>query len=767
MSLTLARVELNNFRLHKNVVFEPKQTGLVTITGPNGSGKSSIVNAVEWALYGTKHKGISKNSDLIREGVDPKKTEVFVKVDFISGDTVYRVIRTIKSASLTEAEIYRSPSLEDYKNDKSEGKMEIEDRDPFAAGVSDVSREVKRILGMDEKGFLTAVKVAQKEVDGIILSGKAERGKVIEDLTGISSLTIALKKAREEHRDLKKTSEFFTASRDDLNALQAEVDALIPKVGDKREALVSVRDDAKEKKESFDQLKEEVRQQQEIVDQNKMNSEKIIEIKGRIKAGEVTVSDLLQERQDKKKELTVFGHSPMTLDAAEKAMSSLNAEMSSLSSARINLESRVSSIESKKKSLDESIAKKGYEKIEDLIGEMRTLKADSESLQNEINDLQDQSSSVVSEGKKINVAIDALTQDDGTCPTCLQRVADPSEAVELLQGQVASLRKKNKEIKSSIEEKKALLAEKKTNFDELNQIRVSWKSIAEDIETIESMKKEIMDYEFKEKIVSNKIKSAESDLADARDLKSKKDEYDRIIARYNKADEVLSGLKSQLSSLEESIGENKPLSEAKMASLRKKMDAASDAYIKVAEKYSSDKADYKEIEESLKYKQKELDAMKESVEKYEKSLLAVERSVSALKVVEEYREDRISESIPLIEAHASEMMNRFTSGKFTQILMDHNFNVSIVRANGVKVPIGTLSGGEMSAAAIAIRLAIAIVLDTSLLILDEALVSQDLERSERILSVVKDYFHGQIILIAHSSVIHEVSDQNFELNRDD
>ena len=51
----------------------------------------------------------------------------------------------------------------------------------------------------------------------------------------------------------------------------------------------------------------------------------------------------------------------------------------------------------------------------------------------------------------------------------------------------------------------------------------------------------------------------------------------------------------------------------------------------------------------------------------------------------------------------------------------------------------------------------------NLLILDEILVSQDAERTEKILATLKDVCKGQVIIIAHNDNISSIADSVFEI----
>ena len=59
-ALTIKTVEIHNFRTHKKLTESFPESAITHITGGNGAGKSSIVNAIPWALFGTRPAGVTK-----------------------------------------------------------------------------------------------------------------------------------------------------------------------------------------------------------------------------------------------------------------------------------------------------------------------------------------------------------------------------------------------------------------------------------------------------------------------------------------------------------------------------------------------------------------------------------------------------------------------------------------------------------------------------------------------------------------------------------
>ena len=106
--------------------------------------------------------------------------------------------------------------------------------------------------------------------------------------------------------------------------------------------------------------------------------------------------------------------------------------------------------------------------------------------------------------------------------------------------------------------------------------------------------------------------------------------------------------------------------------------------------------------------------------------------------------------------------NTYIDNKFTQLILTDKFETFVITENNVKRPVSQLSGGELSAAAIALRLAIALFLNNGqqhLLILDEVLTAMSSDRSQLILETITSLTNAQIILIAHNDGINSFADK--------
>jgi exonuclease SbcC len=110
-----------------------------------------------------------------------------------------------------------------------------------------------------------------------------------------------------------------------------------------------------------------------------------------------------------------------------------------------------------------------------------------------------------------------------------------------------------------------------------------------------------------------------------------------------------------------------------------------------------------------------------------------------------------------IEGEVSRIVSEITGGRYEQVLLDDDFNLSI-RDIDADYAIDRFSGGEQDDIAVALRIALSRYLaelhnvhESTLLIFDEIFGSQDEERRNNLLTALRtqESRFPQIILISH------------------
>ena len=219
------------FREHAEVDFTDLQ--LFAIQGATGSGKSSLLDAITYALYGeTDRLGQTGLDALISTG----ERGFSVSLTFEVGGQTYRVART-KGRKQAENQV----RLEHQQDGKW---LNLSDN-----AVRATQGRVSKLLGLDFRSFTRAVMLPQGKFDALLRGSKAERQKLLGELTNIGHVAEMHGHAAEKTKTLKfelsgvhhlLEGEYAAVSQEALAELQAEktrTEAEVQTLTDDRDAL--------------------------------------------------------------------------------------------------------------------------------------------------------------------------------------------------------------------------------------------------------------------------------------------------------------------------------------------------------------------------------------------------------------------------------------------------------------------------------------------------------------------------------------------------
>ncbi len=166
MRIRLRELTLRGFRGFKEEQRLELLDGVNVIQGPVGSGKTSIIQAIEYALYGTQlevKERISKMVDLINEESD----FAYVKLALNNGIIITRELKRVgESARETPVLI--------------EGNSVVKGRE--------VDRRIIEVLGIDEDDFERFVLVTHRTLEALIYGSTTRRSLFIDKLFGLEIL---------------------------------------------------------------------------------------------------------------------------------------------------------------------------------------------------------------------------------------------------------------------------------------------------------------------------------------------------------------------------------------------------------------------------------------------------------------------------------------------------------------------------------------------------------------------------------------------------
>jgi len=738
MGLLIKEIHIKNIRSHEDFVFKPHLTGVTSINGVNGSGKSTIVNSFSWCLYGTKFSG-QKNKTFIRDGVDAKEKEVSVTSYILVNGDEYKIKRKLLDNKGTcECNVFKKKDDEYIKE--------------AGPAVSHTERYIRELLGIDEKGFLSSIFIQQKQVDQIISASAKERSIIIEKLTGILALTKSIDLAKEEYKTLQKAT----------NLINVEDDSeVIKKINTEKDTINELRNFLNSGKKDYDLLKEQIEiKNQELEEEDKKQeiknqlTQEYIQTKSNISNYNKVIDENIKmlENNKKNKKVKVLQNEDELKEKQKELNTNLKTETD-----------KYNYIKSVLLSLEEKINKKIILDLDLLIEETEEY---IQKLEKDIEDKTTEKLVLKTEITHNNQLIKALKNNDASCPVCGSPIEEEFQSLENLVEKTKNKKEHFKNIEVEIVSLTSKLNEEKNNLNIYNQNLAFKKEKEEALLLYKEKEKELKKLEKIIKKIDTELSVVNNHLSEinlhkeaislTKEIEQNVIEYTNRLNEEKEKKKQLESKKNELNALDkksykvlknDTLNENKKFNDLKTDLLQKKQQ-----FMYSKEKY-----------ENLILDKNRIDKAKLE---YDKLMTEVSVYVKMIKLLTEFKKERILNSVPMITDIASDIFMKFTNNDFLKLELNDKFEVIVQTKDNIIRPVGLLSGGELSTAAIALRIAISLFLnneDQSLLILDEVLVSMDDERTQNILETIAEITNTQLIFIAHNHLINDISDKIVEL----
>ena len=262
-----------------------------------------------------------------------------------------------------------------------------------------------------------------------------------------------------------------------------------------------------------------------------------------------------------------------------------------------------------------------------------------------------------------------------------------------------------------------------------------------------------------------------SEIRNVRDalsrIESEKVLYDKAVSKMKQITDELHTLKEKLSLLEysrevhESLKTKHANHKATLNSLEERLRDIS-LEIKTLDKRRD------EFSIRIKNVRSRINELREKNEVYRKMLAGVNTIRSG------FGKDGIprilrSEAIPAIQRFTEQYASLFNFG-ITAITINENFDMGIFRGNN-EYSMAMLSGGQRTALAISMRLAIARFLgkNLSMIIMDEPTANLDEERRYELVNLIKDFMSSpdnlaQLIVVTHHRELETIADTLYRVN---
>ncbi|GMR21742.1 MAG: hypothetical protein BMS9Abin37_0057 [Acidobacteriota bacterium] len=220
------RLELEGFTAYREyTVLDFEGAELFVLTGPTGSGKSSIIDAITFALYGSVPR--YQNPNLVHPVISQGKVEARVRFDFAIEDRVYTAVRVVRKTARGGATT-------------KEARLETDGR-LIAGSADDITRAVRKLLGLNFEQFTTCVVLPQGDFARFLHDKPAQRQDLLTKLLGIDIYEKMGNLARTRESVAKQKAQLHQEELEQIqNASEAAKRAAASKVKDLEELKVTI-----------------------------------------------------------------------------------------------------------------------------------------------------------------------------------------------------------------------------------------------------------------------------------------------------------------------------------------------------------------------------------------------------------------------------------------------------------------------------------------------------------------------------------------------
>ncbi|MSQ15908.1 MAG: SMC family ATPase, partial [Dehalococcoidia bacterium] len=189
------KLTLRNFMCYRDGLEPLDLSGVqvACLSGDNGAGKSALLDAITWALWG---RARAKNDD---ELVHLAETEMEVELEFLAGETQYRVIRKRARAGAGHRTGHSILELQIL----DEGLDGAPAYRPISGNaIRDTQTSLSKILHLDYDTFINSAYLVQGRADEFTLKSPGDRKAVLGKLLDLEQYDTLDEKARERVRVL-------------------------------------------------------------------------------------------------------------------------------------------------------------------------------------------------------------------------------------------------------------------------------------------------------------------------------------------------------------------------------------------------------------------------------------------------------------------------------------------------------------------------------------------------------------------------------------
>jgi len=762
---------LENWKSHykSDIIFD---SGYNVFVGNIGSGKSSIIEAIVFALFGTTQSILSKRvsvKDMIMQKPNPM-SEAKVVLEFEIDSVNYKVERILQKEKTSTAKLYADNKL-------------IAGPKP-----SDVNEEIEKIVGLNIDAFMRANFSEQNQIDFFLKMPAAQRKQLFDSIFDIQHFDNIANNAKQVANRLKAKSEEKEKHTAELQGMlkNYNIEELQKTEKDAKELIVREETDFEQINKTVEELNKKIleleqkRKTFEDAENRMRNIEGQIEILAKEERISEKDRDVVLQKEKIESKVNKLKEIKIELQKLKKLLDDKKVLLAQKKEKALNF---IKTIEKNKKFLEETKIDAGLvNQIGNIIKEQEDLLEEIKKLNETYFKYSNKADNLKKESKDFDESIKNISELEAKCPVCEQLldaehknniinekhilIAKNQEQLiiiecelQLTRSKIIALEKEGKEKEAELIKKRELLAKQ---------------------EYIEILKSEITDAERYLSTVNHEVHTLEKELTENKDVDKAIEENELQLQQIKAEFDKVAKIEKYLS-LKENL---KILSEI-VQNLDYNKETHESVKIKLAESISSQKfkktiiEQNKKILNDIKSNIVHYTQIKDSFEKERKSIVNIHIisddlmifSNVAKKTQEEVREKIVS-NINLIFMDLWPKIYPYADFEHIKLnIVDGDYKLELYfDKNYTRQLDDFISGGERSAIALTLRIAMSLVMKNklNLLILDEPTHNLD----ENIVLALSDLFNNhllkfteQIFVITHDKMLENYAKNIYVINR--
>jgi exonuclease SbcC len=582
-------------------------------------------------------------------------------------------------------------------------------------GAEVLSRFIQKKLGMDWKSFYTSIFAKQKELNTLSSMSPSERRQLILRMLGINAVDEILSQIRSDIKEKK-------------NLIDNLAGDLVDEHGQNKILLFKqeIEHQQKKQQERFLHLEEQKKHHQKI-------QENLLKIKKDCEAQKISYEKLLSTSGKLEENKSKFEKKQRFENDIKLMEKTIHERRRTLEKIKENL-LLFKSLDKELQDFDQQ-QEKNTSSIQTLIKKKEQNSTLSIRLREDMKELTAKKHLIEKMGPQAK------------CPTCERVLGDQQK--KLITAFTEDIAKKNHETQRLDEEEKKLQME----FDRSSREKqaLQKKNIFLRSRVVE-----------REKFQSTVRLTTQEIERENQELERKKKDLKTI--------GVVDFDEKQYRLIRIRVTEAYTLYQESLA----RLDEIKEKQQKIAVELKEQEGEKKLIDQQIKTYEKNIEEQQRLEKKLENERLEAQHRNMLSEVMESFRTFLISQIRPMLSAHASELFDELTDGKYSQIELDEDYDL-LVYDHGVPYTIERFSGGEEDLANLCIRLAISEIITEragsvfQFVILDEIFGSQDQIRKQNIIKTLNGFSSKfkQIFLITHVEDIKHFTEHTMVISEDE